>query len=146
MSKGTWKKPKCNCGSCKNCYDRARQDKIRKGEWKTTRQLKDKSPEVVQARKMRIADWREDVKARKEQAQADKALRAQYKARNEPLRKKRSEAFKHNVAFYGAEKAKKIAVCITKKQKGTYHVTDRAKAATTYAGILGYVNFSDPEE
>ena len=83
---------------------------------------------------------------RKAQHQKDVETRAGYKARNAPLREKRSEAFKHNVTLYGLEKAKRIAVCITKKQKGTFENSDRARAATQYAGILGYVNFSDPEE
>ena len=127
MSKGKWLKVICQCGACKKCKDRARQDKIRAGTWKP-RQPKGRARELAaQARKAAKAAKAEELRALKEAAEeAKKAKRA--------LRERRNRAFSHYVRTYGMDKARYIAACIEKKKRGEWIYTTTDHTRSRYRG------------
>ena len=53
----------------------------------------------------------------------------------------RSRAYKHNIEVYGKEKANKIARMITKKQRGSYIVSEEDFARTSK--WMGFVDEFD---
>ena len=66
------------------------------------------------------------------------------KAERRAKRERRSAAFKRNVQRYGLAKAKLIAVCITRKQKGVWRETSKSiERFKRYKRLLPWV--ADPE-
>ena len=92
----------------------------------------------------------EDIRKRKKNAklQLKKAVEEYIQARkgrkpaDKQARDRRSRAYKHNVKVYGKEKANEIARMITKKQRGTYKLSEKDYERTRK--WLGFVN--DPYE
>ena len=142
MSKKPWKKPKCECGACKKCKDRARLDKIKAGTWKRTRRVGSAREEAARARKM------ERLKAREAQEQRQREARAAREAQppnSRAAREKRAAAFKRNVAKYGYKKARWIAWLITQKQKKRYVWSPLRKRRVVELRELGFV-FGEEEK
>ena len=92
----------------------------------------------------------EDIRKRKKNAkiQLKKAVdefmqaRKDRKPAEKQARDRRSRAYKHNVEVYGKEKANEIARMMTKKQRGTYKLSEKDYERTRQ--WLGFVN--DPYE
>ena len=140
MSRGKWKKRKCDCddaGTCRYCKDRARQAKRLLPGWKPYEAKGRKVEQEAAVRKidreLRLAEHAAAKEARKE-------ARAKVVAANKARRAVRDAAFKRNVEKFGEAKAKQIACIITKKQKGEFVYTEKDGEAGKYWSPKVYDN------
>ena len=121
MSKGKWAKTICQCGKCRKCKDRERQQKIRDGTF-VPRKILGRAAERKAAEKREYKkQWKAIMELKKKQKMLDKE-----KAR--VARDRRSCAYKHNKERYGEKRAKFIAVYM--KDKVTERPKRPQKAAT----------------
>ena len=136
MSKKPWKKPKCECGSCKKCKDRARLDNKKAGTWKVTRRVGSARQEGIDTRKMERREQRELKEAKRKEAAEERQAQP---PNSREARARRNKAVGRNVRRYGAKKARWIAWLITQKQKKRYVWSPERKAKVAYLGSIGFV-------